>query len=104
VAGGINVGWTKPSDAVIRYYDIYCLKVNTQPSIIQPNDLPSVADRDAGLSSTGVNLTQYFDEATMELVNLVAGDYFVCVVAKDAAGMVKVNESALGWSAKITIS
>jgi hypothetical protein len=104
VAGGINAGWTKPGDVVIRYYDIYCLKVDTQPSIIEPNDLPSVADRAASLSSTGVNLTQYFDEATMELKALVAGDYFLCVVAKDAAGMVKVNESQLGWSAKITIS
>lgn len=104
VSGGINVSWTKPSDAVIRYYDIYAFKVDTQPSVIEPNCLPSVADRAASLGSTNVNITQYFDEATMELANLTAGDYFVCVVAKDGAGMVKVNESALGWSAKVTIA
>jgi hypothetical protein len=104
VSSGINVSWTKPNDVVIKYYDIYCLKVDVQPSVIEPNDLPSVADRAASLASIDVNLPQYFDEATMELTNLVAGDYFVCVVAKDALGMVKVNESALGWSTKITIS
>lgn len=104
VAGGINVSWTKPSDAVIRYFDIYALKVDVQPSIIEPNDLPSVADRAASLPSSGVNLTQYFNETTMELAALTAGDYFVCVVAKDALGMVKINESMLGWSAKLTIS
>ena len=104
VAGGINVSWTKPSDSVIRYYDIYVFKVDMQPLVIEPNDLPSVADRAASLTSTNVNITQYFDEATMELVNLSAGDYFICVVAKDAAGMVKVNESALGWTAKVTIA
>jgi hypothetical protein len=104
VSSGINVSWTKPNDVVIKYYDIYCLKVDVQPSVIEPNDLPSVVDRAASLASIDVNLTQYFDEATMELTNLVAGDYFVCVVAKDALGMVKVNESALGWSTKITIS
>ena len=104
VAAGINVSWTKPSDVVIQYYDIYAFKVDNQPSVIEPNDLPSVADRAASLSSTNVNITQYFDEATMELAALSAGDYFICVVAKDAAGMVKVNESALGWTAKVTIA
>jgi hypothetical protein len=104
VAGGINVSWTKPSDAVIKYYDIYAFKVDTQPSVIEPNDLPSVADRASSLTSSNVNITQYFNETTMELANLVAGDYFICVVAKDALGMVKVNESALGWTAKVTIA
>ncbi len=75
-----------------------------QPSVIEPNDLPSIADRAASQPTTGVNLTQYFDEVTMKLANLVAGDYLIAVVAKDAAGQFEVNESALAWSAKITIS
>jgi hypothetical protein len=104
VAGGINVSWTKPSDVVIQNYDIYCYKVNTAPSVIEPNALPSVEDRAASLGSVDVNLTQYFDEATMELKALDAGDYFVGVVAKDGAGRYKINESAIGWSAKITIA
>jgi hypothetical protein len=104
VSGGINVSWTKPTDAVIRYYDIYAFKVDAQPSVIEPNGLPSVADRAASLTSSNVNITQYFDEATMELASLTAGDYFICVVAKDAAGMVKVNESSLGWTTKVTIA
>ncbi len=104
VAGGINVSWTKPSDVVIKYYDIYCVKVSTQPSQIEPNCRPSVLDRDAALASTDVNVTQYFDESDMTLKALVAGDYFVALVAKDGAGMIEVNESALAWSAKITIT
>ncbi len=104
VAGGINVSWTKPSDAVLKYFDIYCIKASVQPSVIEPNDLPSIADRAASQPTTGVNLTQYFDEVTMKLANLVAGDYFIALVAKDAAGQFEVNESVLAWSAKITIS
>jgi hypothetical protein len=104
VAAGITIQWTKPSDVVIQYYDVYCIKASVQPTIIEPNDLPSVEDRAASLASTGVNFTQYFDEATMELKALDAGDYFVGVVAKDGAGRYKINESAIGWSAKITIA
>jgi len=104
VSGGINVAWTKPTDAVLKYFDIYCYKTSVQPTLIEPNALPSVADRASGLASTNVNLTQYFDEATMELVNLTAGDYFVALVAKDAIGQFEVNESALAWSAMITIA
>lgn len=104
VAGGINVSWTKPADAVVKYYDIYCIKASAQPTVIEPNDLPSVSDRAASLASSNVNLTQYFDEDDMQLHSLVAGDYFVAVVAKDGSGMMNVNESALGWSAKITIA
>jgi hypothetical protein len=104
VGAGINVGWTKPSDVVIQYYDVYCIKASVQPTIIEPNDLPSVEDRAASLGSVDVNLTQYFDETTMELKALDAGDYFVGVVAKDGAGRYKINESAIGWSAKITIA
>jgi len=104
VAAGITCQWTKPPDVVIQYYDVYCIKASVQPTIIEPNDLPSVEDRPASQASTGVNLTQYFDEAAMELKALVAGDYFVGVVAKDGAGRYKINESAIGWSAKITIS
>lgn len=103
VSGGINVSWTKPSDAVIKYYDIYCYK-GTKPDVIEPNALPSVADRDASLGSSNVNLTKYFDESTMELKNLDAGTYYVGVVAKDGAGMVDVNESEIAWSDAITIS
>jgi len=104
VSGGITVAWTKPSDAVIRYYDIYCIKATVVPTSIEPNSLASVADREASLASTGVNLTQKFDQATMELAALDAGDYFIGVIAKDAAGMVSINESSIGWSAKITIA
>jgi hypothetical protein len=104
VAAGITIQWTKPADVVIQYYDVYCIKASVQPTIIEPNDLPSVEDRAASLASTGVNFTQYFDEATMELKALDAGDYFVGVVAKDGAGRYKINESAIGWSAKITIA
>jgi hypothetical protein len=104
VSGGINVSWTKPSDVVLKYFDIYCYKASVQPTLIEPNALPSVADRASGLGSTNVNLTQYFDEATMALVNLTAGDYFVALVAKDAIGQFEVNESALAWSAMITIA
>jgi len=103
VSGGINVSWTKPTDAVIKYYDIYCYKT-TKPDVIEPNALPSVADRAASLSSSNVNLTQYFDESTMELKNLDAGTYYVGVVAKDGAGMVDVNESEIAWSDAITIT
>lgn len=104
VAGGITVAWTKPSDAVIRYYDIYCIKATIVPTSIEPNSLASVADRAASLASSGVNLTQKFDQTTMELAALDAGDYFIGVIAKDAAGMVSINESSIGWSAKITIA
>jgi len=104
VSGGITVAWTKPADAVIRYYDIYCIKATIVPTSIEPNSLASVADREASLASSGVNLTQKFDQATMELAALDAGDYFIGVIAKDAAGMVSINESSIGWSAKITIA
>lgn len=104
VATGITVAWTKPADAVIRYYDIYCIKATIVPTSIEPNSLASVADREASLASTGVNLTQKFDQTTMELAALDAGDYFIGVIAKDAVGMVSINESSIGWSAKITIA
>ena len=103
VAGGINVNYTKPSDAVIQYYDIYCYKT-TKPNVIEPNAQPSVLDRAASAASTAVNLTQYFDETDMVLKNLDAGTYFVAVVAKDGAGQVNVNESALAWSAGFVIA
>jgi len=103
VGAGINAGWTKPSDAVIAFYDIYCYKT-TKPLVIETNAQPSVADRAASLGSTGVNLTQYFDETDMLLHPLDAGTYFVAVVAKDAAGQVNVNESALAWSAAFVIA
>jgi len=104
VSGGITVAWTKPSDMVIRYYDIYCIKAAIVPTSIEPNSLPSVANRDASLAASAVNLTEYFDQATMELTALDAGGYFIGVIAKDATGMVLVNESSIGWSAKITIA
>jgi hypothetical protein len=103
VGAGINTGWTKPADAVIAFYDIYCYKT-TKPLVIEPNAQPSVSDRAASLGSTGVNLTQYFDETDMLLHALDAGTYFVAVVAKDAPGQVNVNESALAWSAAIVIA
>ncbi len=104
VSGGINAGWTKPADVVIAYYDIYCIKAATVPTSTQPNSLPSVADRAASLASSAVNLTQYFDQTTMELKALDAGTYFIGVVAKDGAGMVDVNESRIGWSAAVVIA
>ena len=104
VSGGINVAWTKPADAVIRYYDIYCIKAAVQPTIIEPNDLPTVEDRAAALASTGVNVAKHFVETTMTLENLDAGAYFIGVVAKDVAGRYKTNESEIGWSASITIA
>lgn len=105
VIAGIDASWTKPSDAVITHYDIYCIKADVQPMIIEPNSLPSVADLAAFESSEDVNFSEYFDEATMELTAFsVGGDYFVGVVAKDGEGMVDVNESAIGWSEKITIA
>ena len=104
VGAGINAGYTKPSDAVIAFYDIYCIKADTVPASIEPNSLPSVANRASSLGSTGVNLTQYFDQTDMELKALDAGTYFIGVVAKDGTGMVDVNESAIGWSAAVTIS
>lgn len=103
VSGGINVSYTKSTDAVVKYYDIYCYK-GTKPNVIEPNAIPSVADRSANLGSSNVNLTKYFDETTMELKNLDAGTYYVGVVAKDGSGMVDVNESQIAWSDAITIS
>lgn len=99
----ITCAWTKPSDLVIQYYDIYCIKAATQPNAIEPNSIPSVADRAAALASTGVDVENYFDESDMTLKPIDAGDYFVGVVAKDGSGRYKVNESAIGWSAKITV-
>ena len=94
----LSVAWTKPVGAVITHYDIYCIKADAEPTSIEPNSLPSVADRAAGLASSGVSVTQYFDQDDMELKNLVTGNYFIGVVAKDGSGMVEVNESAIGWS------
>lgn len=104
VVGGITIGFTKSSSTVVAYYDVYCIKSATEPTVIEPNDIPSVADRAASEASTAINLTQYFNETTMVLTALDAGTYFVGVVAKDAAGMVDVNESAIAWSPAITIA
>ena len=104
VVGGITIGFTKPSDVVIAYYDVYCIKADMVPASIEPNSLPSVANREAARVSSSINLTEYFDESDMTLKALDAGSYFVGVVAKDGTGMVNVNESAIGWSAQITIA
>lgn len=104
VSGGINVSWTKPSDAVIQYYDIYVIKADVVPTVIEPNDRPTILDRAANLASSAVNCTQRFDESDMTLKSLIAGNYFVGVVAKDGAGHIDINESAIGWSAMVTIA
>jgi hypothetical protein len=97
----LSVAFTAPSDEVIQYYDIYCIKSATEPASIEPNCLPSVAD---SVAVTGNSVTEYFDEDDMELKSLVTGTYFIGVVAKDGPGMVDVNESEIGWSASKSIT
>ncbi len=104
VGAGITISFTKPADVVIAFYDIYVIKSATEPASIEPNSLASMANRAASAASTGINLTQYFDQSIMELTALDAGTYFVGVVAKDGTGMVEVNESEIAWSAAITIA
>ena len=99
----LSVAFTKPSDAVIQKYDVYCIKADTVPASIEANSLPSAADQTV---ATGISITQYFDETAMVLTNLVTGNYFIGVIAKDGTGMVDVNESEIAWSAlkSITVS
>lgn len=96
--------FTKPADVVITHYDIYVIKADVVPASIEPNCLPTIADRAASAASTGITLSEYFDEDDMTLKSLVAGTFFIGVIAKDGPGMVNVNESAIGWSVGITVS
>jgi len=96
--------------SVVSYYDVYVIKDSqlsvpgTAPTTIEPNTVPSEANKTAAQIVDLDGISQYFDLTTYALTSISAGDYWVIVVAKDGSGMDNINESALVVSSKLTVA
>lgn len=106
----IDMTCVASTDSVVAYYDVYVIKDSqlpvpgVAPTTIEPNMVPTLADRTAAQIVDEDGIDEYFHLTTYTLTAIDADDYWVIVVAKDGSGMDNINESALVVSSKLTVA